>query len=1117
MHRFQPARASSPGRAHAHDSSAITDITQSANSTVAPELQHLSADDVDILDAVIKRAGPSATTFFTIFKAYSDVLNDRGLDPQEVVYYGKLLKLGTLKGKNWGDKWEMVKAQLVQNVTVNPTLKSLQAESGYRPYPPSESGLSDDQYSSVSQAHVPKRYAGPPSSKLADVRRLKSIFHSPKPVEVAEKKAMRHTNFSLDATEFPILASIAQRTNMIKHSSPSPNSEEDGATSSPVPPSYKSTVFDLTPPIPIRHRSARSERPILPPTFTAHQRPIPSAPREKARVVDLDDAWKNVKMEQDEKFADKFREDMLLARCWEMWRQGFLWITTTHQQIGEARDKLLLRLSIQRWQTQLTVRRNRESDMVKRFDVYRSRIFWGAWQAKLKQRRQIAWRNDMRQKLRAMKSKTDARLVSAAWKKWRQLYLGHHAGFHYQANLMHRCLSRWKHRLLHADDMQNLAIQFSDGTQFARLRRSWIAWINAIGMRRDERVMVERVNSRIVANSLDIWRKRMEIVKVANRFRDQMIMKHSLRKWKASQRSLRVLESRAKKHLLRQDEFLLRAIVRIWRARMRGKRLEQFKTVLVLKKAWRSWRARVESHHANLALSNKFLQQIDARLAASALTRWRQVLTTHRNAHQYAVDFNATHLRSRALLLWRLRLRDSHQSAKVARWANRFFATRKAWKVWLTAMEEGKRQEKLRQWDISKSRKILNVWRHRAKEGQYFRQCEAIIRGGVKRRIISHTLAKWTNRVIELKSRELDLVHRYDISLMKSAFVKWKISHRQNIEAASLLENYLLVKQEDVLRRAFQRWLTAKRAAEHRRINHERKEAHLRQVAITSAWERWRERFKEEKLRPLEYELILADQRNVLSWAFTIWLSKTFSLPAVRFHSKHIKHNFFQKWRNAMPNALRVKKARETDRFNTIVRTFEKWMQAYKTKITLKAVARAKSLRLPSTSPRQIIAKSRPLYAAPQSIYTRRAQSIQDDDSQVEDASLTDPHKSSARLQLRSVKPRSARSPARSEYAESSHHQNDNVNHAKISFVPRIEFIKSKPRSERSLPRSDYGMTGTRLPSPVRSIVSMPDRNSRTQQAVSSVDPDFNPGQTAIPGTLWTVIKDLPQRRSRNL
>lgn len=55
----------------------------------------------------------------------------------------------------------------------------------------------------------------------------------------------------------------------------------------------------------------------------------------------------------------------------------------------------------------------------------------------------------------------------------------------------------------------------------------------------------------------------------------------------------------------------------------------------------------------------------------------------------------------------------------------------------------------------------------------------------------------------------------------------------------------------DVLRRAFHRWLTVKRAAEHRRLNHERKEAQLRQLAITSAWEKWRERFKEERLRPL--------------------------------------------------------------------------------------------------------------------------------------------------------------------------------------------------------------------------------------------------------------------------
>jgi protein SFI1 len=109
MHRFQPTRASPPIKELAPASSSYS-ISESGHELV-PELQHLSPSDIDILDAVIQRAGSAATTFFTIFKAYSDVLQERGLDPQEVVYYGKLLKLGTLKGRNWGEKWEMVKAQ----------------------------------------------------------------------------------------------------------------------------------------------------------------------------------------------------------------------------------------------------------------------------------------------------------------------------------------------------------------------------------------------------------------------------------------------------------------------------------------------------------------------------------------------------------------------------------------------------------------------------------------------------------------------------------------------------------------------------------------------------------------------------------------------------------------------------------------------------------------------------------------------------------------------------------------------------------------------------------------------------------------------------------------------
>jgi protein SFI1 len=108
MRQFNPTRASPSSKAPSLSTATLSD----SHSVIAPELLHLCSEDVDILDAIIGRAGHSATTFFAVFKAYSDVLGERGLHPQEVVYYGKLLKLGTLKGKNWGEKWETVKAQL---------------------------------------------------------------------------------------------------------------------------------------------------------------------------------------------------------------------------------------------------------------------------------------------------------------------------------------------------------------------------------------------------------------------------------------------------------------------------------------------------------------------------------------------------------------------------------------------------------------------------------------------------------------------------------------------------------------------------------------------------------------------------------------------------------------------------------------------------------------------------------------------------------------------------------------------------------------------------------------------------------------------------------------------
>ena len=126
-----------------------------------------------------------------------------------------------------------------------------------------------------------------------------------------------------------MLSSIADRGNSTKFSSPTLETDDDEESFPPVPPSYKSTILDATLVIPPQQRGTGLPKSSVSTDPAPFFRKVLAVPRETRKVVNLDDAWKNIQLEQDEKVADKFREDMLVARCWEIWRQGFIWITVS--------------------------------------------------------------------------------------------------------------------------------------------------------------------------------------------------------------------------------------------------------------------------------------------------------------------------------------------------------------------------------------------------------------------------------------------------------------------------------------------------------------------------------------------------------------------------------------------------------------------------------------------------------------------------------------------------------------------------------------------------------------------------------------------------------------------
>jgi protein SFI1 len=100
--------------------------------------------------------------------------------------------------------------------------------------------------------------------------------------------------------------------------------------------------------------------------------------------------------------------------------------------------------------------------------------------------------------------------------------------------------------------------------------------------------------------------------------------------------------------------------------------------------------------------------QSDSQLASRMVHRWYQVLGSHQNATIFAVNYNEAQLRAKTFLSWRLRLRSTLQSLRVARLADRFFATRRAWRLWLKKLEERKRLERFKAWNIARVRRAFS-------------------------------------------------------------------------------------------------------------------------------------------------------------------------------------------------------------------------------------------------------------------------------------------------------------------------------------------------------------------------------------------------------------------------
>lgn len=332
MHKFRPTRASPPSKPvllpdHTLDS-LHTSVSRSSAGSV-PELTGLTEQEVELLDAVIQRAGHSATTFLAVFKAYNDVLNERGLDPHEVLYYGKLLKLGTLKGRNWGDKWSMVKKQYnyegshsdthaqaySQTRISNPLLKHTSGRVKPQPSHDPEGSFTLYSRADESEAEMDQDTASISQAKSQQL----THFDELKQFSGIHEFGRKHLT-GLTTRQVRGLPDSSQQDRRWEIEVSDTMEEYIPMTPPPYPVLRDSRVYK-------EKSSARSPAiPAQPPEGDIARKVVALARQRSGSVVNEQDAWNKIKMERDERDADNFRSDRLLERCWDVWKQGFQWI-----------------------------------------------------------------------------------------------------------------------------------------------------------------------------------------------------------------------------------------------------------------------------------------------------------------------------------------------------------------------------------------------------------------------------------------------------------------------------------------------------------------------------------------------------------------------------------------------------------------------------------------------------------------------------------------------------------------------------------------------------------------------------------------------------------------------
>nr|XP_018260939.1 uncharacterized protein I303_06656 [Kwoniella dejecticola CBS 10117]OBR83097.1 hypothetical protein I303_06656 [Kwoniella dejecticola CBS 10117] len=949
-----------------------------SKSTLTDSTSSFANVDLEVVEKIFER-GKHATSFPQIYRPYTEVLQECGISPtNDSIYYGFLLKIGVIKAATWGDKWSIWKASRSSPSTPTfvhgPSSSTPETNTEYT-LETTHSGTNP----SFSNSQLPSLRARVPflASASSDIDEgfapsIDGHGHGHGGGSGHSRNGSRSLVWYTPEQSFK-LDSYRSNQDLLDFDPPM-------RTSTPVlrSPRYTSTHARLDPPaysvsdVSQALEGTTEDLSALGLTNPKGKCQSPAIQQEQTWMDKLDEISESERRFMEKK-GDDFYKLGLLGRCWDMWFKTSEFYRVTYKNIPIARNNLLLRQVVEKWthatrhQLSLPGTADRHRQLHLKLTVLRKwtkrlkdrrlrsieatwteerrlievRELFNKWKDGAERRRTEKWKIEMAEKELALSQRRNNALMKRSLGYWRIETRGKLAQSDERQRLTWDLFEEWYHLTM---QQRNLKSVYNDMLR-RKLQNVFTEWRKQSMLKPMGGQIARRQEVQLVRKVWDDWRTSSWQAKQSATFGRRRILLTVMDRWKVARRKHKTMERKA---ILVDQTRLLDTSLRKWKLRSWCQLLIQAKDKRLQEWMWARWKARQRDIVRLESMANQQMLRREDLKVQKVFSRWRSIAASHQTDHLRAVLIHEKNAQSRVLSKWRTSTGIIQTNRGLADKAHAFFLLRSAFKVWRSE-DAGRKAEKwIERRSQTQIKQTFDKWKILTlKYGDLHRR-EVVIRDHAQQTILTKALGRWTQRVIEIKDRELRISRARDDQVISELFSRWRgrlAVLRQNQKKA---DDTLEIRELENLRRVFRSWRGKTKRHKRLRLTAETSLVERENKLVKNVFVRWYEKKREGDLQEIEKEVAFLHENVILYGVMDKWKAFTAILPGISADSSRLKRKAMRSWLVALARKRRADILQRDRNAKLLAEAFQLWRDATAHKAAMNA-RRIRGRSRPST------------------------------------------------------------------------------------------------------------------------------------------------------------------------